>query len=102
MLIKRKTLITTIARLIKTGEDDSTVDVAIDDFLNAGSDTAIILKWRVDHYPQLRRWAYPPIEDFIDAKVKIAQGGSLSPEGDSQLNTYTAACCAVKLRFPKL
>jgi hypothetical protein len=43
-------------------------------------------------YIHSRRYAYPPIEDYIDAVVKGDQ---------AQLDAYIAACLEVKARFPK-
>lgn len=43
-------------------------------------------------YQALRARAYPPISDYIDGIVKGDQ---------NQINTYIAACQAVKTQFPK-
>jgi hypothetical protein len=44
-------------------------------------------------YQQLRAGAYPPMADYLDAVVK----------GDTQaLRAYTAACLAVKAKYPKI
>jgi hypothetical protein len=49
-------------------------------------------EWATTEYQRKRKAEYPPIEDYIDAVVK----------GDTtQLQRYTAACLAVKAKYPK-
>lgn len=49
-----------------------------------------------------RAAAYPPIEDYMDAKVKQASSDpTIVAEGLAQEQAYLAACLAVKLQFPK-
>lgn len=43
-------------------------------------------------YADLRRKAYPPIEDYIDGVVK---------GDDAQIQRYILDCLAVKARYPK-
>lgn len=43
-------------------------------------------------YDQLRKFEYPPIEDYIDGVVKGDQ---------AQIDAYIAACLAVKAKYPK-
>lgn len=43
-------------------------------------------------YQRLRQPEYPPIEDYIDGIVKGDQ---------QQIDTYIAACLAVKEKYPK-
>ena len=62
-----------------------------------------IVQWNIDHldiptptyessYADKRRAEYPPIEDYLDAVVK----------GDQEaIDTYIAACQAVKAKYPK-
>lgn len=61
-----------------------------------------VVKWRKDNYAMLRKWAYPPIEDGIDAKLRLrAVDESTRDRGQAELNQYDALCWAVKARFPK-
>jgi len=46
----------------------------------------------VPTYADLRAAAYPPISDYLDGIVKGDQ---------AQIDTYIAACLAVKAEFPK-
>lgn len=95
-------LITDIAQSVKNGDSESTLNEIIQAYIDLYETESTVKQWRIDNYIQLRRWAYPPIEDYVDAQVKIAQKGSLELEGKSQLNSYTGACYSVKLRFPRL
>ena len=42
---------------------------------------------------QLRKDAYPPVENYLDGIVKGDQG---------QIDAHVAACLAVKVRYPKM
>lgn len=53
-------------------------------------------------YSRLRRNSYPPIEDYLDAQVKINSGvPSLIKEGKEQLLRYFDNCLDVKEKYPK-
>ncbi|HLD91606.1 MAG TPA: hypothetical protein VI911_11465 [Patescibacteria group bacterium] len=53
-------------------------------------------------YIDLRRKAYPEIESYLDAMVKINSGDEiLIAEGQQQLADYYTACLAVKSLYPK-
>ncbi len=53
-------------------------------------------------YKEKRRGEYPPVEDYLDAIVKINSGDeTLIQEGKTQLETYIADCLAVKEKYPK-
>lgn len=47
-----------------------------------------------------RKKEYPPIEDFIDAMVKI-NNPETKTEGEKQLQEYYSKCLAVKNKYPK-
>lgn len=83
------TLITHIAEAIKDGVSDNDLDVIIQEFIGPDGD---VPAWRIERYADLRRWAYPPMEDYLDAEVK----GDAEQKAD-----YVAACLSVKERFPK-
>lgn len=54
-------------------------------------------------YAQLRLSEYPPMADYLDAQVKLNSGDAeLIAEGQTQLDTYIAACLAVKEKYPKI
>lgn len=53
-------------------------------------------------YKEKRRGEYPPVEDYLDAIVKINSGDeAFIQEGKTQLDTYVANCLAVKEKYPK-
>lgn len=53
-------------------------------------------------YAELRAAEYPPMADYLDAQVKLNSGDAeLIAEGQTQLDTYIAACLAVKEKYPK-
>lgn len=95
-------LITDIAEAVKGGASNEALDAIIAAYIAEYDHGYTVREWRIANYIQLRRWAYPPIEDYADAQVKNAMGGSLALEGKAQADTYAQACYAVKLRFPKL
>ena len=54
-------------------------------------------------YAELRLSEYPPMADYLDAQVKLNSGDAeLIAEGQTQLDTYIAACLAVKEKHPKI
>ncbi len=88
-----------IAKNIK--EPDAILNQVIQDFLDGGfySGPAITVgQWRIGNHRLLRKWAYPAIEEFIDAQLKIRDDRQ---EGQIQLDEYDAGCWTVKDRFPK-
>jgi hypothetical protein len=65
-------------------------------------DLEIIQNQNNTAYIDLRRQAYPAIESYLDAMVKInSDDESLIAEGQQQLTDYYAACLAVKNLYPK-
>jgi len=57
----------------------------------------------VPTYADLRRAAYPPWQDYNDAKVKQASTDpTIQAEGLAQEQEYLDACLAVKAAFPKV
>lgn len=53
-------------------------------------------------YYEKRAAEYPPIEEYLDAQVKINSGDdALIAAGQEQLAAYYEACLAVKARYPK-
>jgi hypothetical protein len=95
-----KTLITHIAKAIKAGEPDSKVDAVIQDYIEDNGIPLAITSWKVQNYDLLRSWAYPPVEEYLDAIVKMADE-NLAAEGHAQYDEYINACLAVKKRFSK-
>ena len=69
-------------------------DVAYDANNNVVTyDTVAVQKYVDDHaYIAKRAAEYPPITDYLDAVVKGDQ---------AQIDTYIAACQAVKTKYPK-
>lgn len=81
-----KILISDIARAIH--EPDEILNAVIEAYLEGQNDIAT---WRLDNYSELRRWAYPPFGDSVDA---ILTGGT-------ELANLKQICLDVKVRFPK-
>ena len=53
-------------------------------------------------YAEKRRVEYPPIEDYLDARVKqMSSDPEVVAEGAAQEAAYCAACLAVKALYPK-
>lgn len=53
-------------------------------------------------YYEKRAAEYPPIEEYLDAQVKINSGDeALITAGQEQLAAYYEACLDVKARYPK-
>ena len=53
-------------------------------------------------YTEKRKRLYPPIQDALDAKIKMASpDAAVQAEGQAQWNTYVNACFTVKLLHPK-
>lgn len=51
---------------------------------------------------QQRKTAYPPVEAYLDAQVKIASSDpTLQADGQAQLAAYLTACLDVKTAHPK-
>lgn len=84
---------------------DGELNPVIEEYIagdNYPGDCTTAAAWRVEHYTSLRRWAYPDITEYNDAKVKINSGDSaMIAEGETQLSQYYTDCLAVKARFPK-
>lgn len=53
-------------------------------------------------YYEKRAAAYPPVEEYLDAQVKINSGDAdMVAAGQKQLAAYYEICLAVKKKFPK-
>ena len=92
-----------IAKSIHGSDED--LNLIIQSFLDGkayyGSDITVE-QWRLDHYVDLRRWAYPDISEYNDAQVKINSGiTELEAQGVQQNAEYVQACMDIKTRFPK-
>ena len=96
-------LITDIARNIQVV--DNVLNNFINNYLNGryyNGEPITVQQWRLDNYKQLRKWAYPKIEEYNDAQVKLNSGISeLEQQGQEQLNKYIQDCLDIKTRFPK-
>ena len=67
-----------------------------------GQDFVLASDIEANEYKELRAAAYPPVEDYLDAMVKLNSGdATLASEGQTQLDAYYAACLAVKDQYPK-
>lgn len=55
----------------------------------------------VEHYGPLRAAAYPPIEEQLDALVKLAASLKEQVELPAAVLVWIDACLAVKEKFPK-
>lgn len=98
-----KILMTDIAKAIKAGEKDQKVDEMILQYKEDWGIMVTLQDWKSDNADLLRSWAYPPIEDFLDAMVKINSGDAmLEAEGRGALATYVAHCLAVKAKYKKV
>jgi hypothetical protein len=94
-----RTLQTHIADAIKAKEDDTVVNILIQQHIDDFNLTVSVTQWRLDNYSQLRGWTYPSQFDYLDAKVKQTKVDK--KEGEDQEIEYLAKCIAVKERFPK-
>jgi len=93
-------LITDIADNIQ--QDDEQLNDIISTYILSQGLEATTAQWRLDNYADLRRWAYPDKEDYLDGIVKLSSDDEdTQTEGQEQIDTYTTACLAVKARFPK-
>lgn len=84
-------LITDISASVMAGDDDTALDVIIQQFIDDWGLTQTVEEWRIANYADLRRWAYPPEADYFAELV----AGDMSGE-------FIADCEAVNLRFPSL
>jgi hypothetical protein len=63
---------------------------------------AILAAETAPTYADLRRAAYPPVADFLDARVKQhSLDSTIRAAGAVQEEAYLTACLEVKERFPK-
>jgi|GEM_PF-3878537 len=63
---------------------------------------SLILSAAVLKYYEKRAAAYPPVEEYLDAQVKINSGDAdMVAAGQAQLEAYYQACLAVKAKYPK-
>lgn len=59
-------------------------------------------EWKLEHYAALRKPRYRPIEDYLDAQVKIAGSDpAMRADGLAQEQDYLKVNLAVKAMFPK-
>jgi hypothetical protein len=93
-------LITDIAENIQ--EADEQLNAIISTYLFDNGIERTVEQWRIENYSDLRRWAYPDKEVYLDAQVKLSSTDeTIQTEGQAQLDQYYADCLAVKARFPK-
>lgn len=97
-----RTTIANVAKAIKNKQNDDDINSVIQKHINDFKLSISIEQWKVNNYSDLRRWAYPSFEEYLDAMVKISAGGETKTEGESQLNDYYTKCISVKERFPKV
>lgn len=96
------TLHSDIPKAINKGTTDTEINNVISSYLSDHNISKTVDQWRVENYAQLRNWAYPLIEEYNDAQIKINSGDSqLETEGQTQLDNYIQSCLDVKSRFPK-
>lgn len=79
--------------LVKTQFLDDDLNEMVHHYLIQNRIPMKVSTWLKQNKNRLRRAAYPPIEDFLDAQVKIA--GRL-PGGEEQLKRYVRRCKEVK------
>ncbi|MFZ5760937.1 MAG: hypothetical protein ACOY32_15075 [Thermodesulfobacteriota bacterium] len=84
-----ETLITDITASVMAGDDDTTLDAVIQQFITDWGLTETVAEWRLANYADLRRWAYPPVSEYFDELV----AGDMSGE-------FLLGCGAVNDRFP--
>ena len=91
-----------IARSAAGGATDEELNQVIQQYLNDQGIDKTVSQWRLENYAQLRRWVYPPIEEYNDAQAKLNSGiTELEQEGQAQLDAYVQNCLDVKARFSK-
>lgn len=97
-----KTIHSDIPKAIHAGAGDADLNDVIQAYLDDNNVDKTVDQWRVENYKQLRRWAYPRMEELNDAQAKRNSGvDELENEGQQQLDDYVSACLDVKTRFPK-
>jgi hypothetical protein len=70
-------------------DTDEAVNFKIDSYFNG---TVDVIQWKLDNYYYIRKFFYPPMEEYLDA---VAKGDQV------QIDNYKSSCLAVKARFPK-
>jgi len=96
------TLITDIPKAINNNATDTELNNIIEQYLTDHSINKTVDEWCIENYAQLRRWAYPKLDVFNDAEVKLNSGDStLESEGQNQKDNYIQQCLDIKSRFPK-
>lgn len=81
---------------------DECLNDIIRSFINQEQADITIEQFRSIYCFDLRRYAYPAKEEYLDAMVKIASDDeTMRADGAVQLARYYADCIAVKTRFPK-
>jgi hypothetical protein len=91
---------TTIADSIH--ENDIVFDSIIANYIEGNNIDCSVNEWRLDNYELLRRWAYPPQCDYLDAVAMVNSGDYiLISTGLSGLRMYYQQCLDVKRRFSK-
>jgi hypothetical protein len=74
-------------------------DALIDQYFYGKVD---VQQWKKEHYAILRKRSYPPIEELIDAQVKLHSGEkSVADSGQAQIDAYVQKCLEVKQTYSK-
>jgi hypothetical protein len=89
-----------IKAAIQRGDPDEHVDILIRYYMEDHGEKLSLSEFKKKMYHKLRRFAYPPLEDYIDAQVHMNILGSES-KGREQMREYIRKCLEVKERFRK-
>ena len=84
-------LIDAISASVKNGDDDTALNVVIQQYIDDWALTETVAGWRAAEYEQLRNWAYPSVAVYYAALIANNQAA---------LAQYYADYAAVDLRFP--
>lgn len=96
------TLITDIHKTLIGGSSKESLNHTVEKYLQDNNMSQSVTEWKQQNYSLLRRWAYPPIEDYLDADIKIRSGDTeLVQEGQAQMALYVQKCLDVKSRIEK-
>lgn len=91
-----------VAEAVKIGKKAENLNKVIQAYLDNYGISKTVAQWRIDNYAQLRRWAYPPPEELLDAQMKLNSGiDEIKNQGQRQLDNYVGQCLDVKTSFPK-
>lgn len=92
-------LITDVSRAVRTGKTKAEIVAIINQYIadkHWSGTPPTAGEWAKAHYKELRRWAYPPMEEFVEAHIMIAAG---LPGGQARLDDYIARFIAVRNLF---